>query len=82
MNTTKKMLWVAALVTPLVVVGCGGGSNDNAVTADVTTVPDSAAVSGASFLSFISSLLSDDETSEPLTISDNFAVPLDEENES
>ena len=83
MNTTKKILWLAALVTPLVIVGCGGGDDDNnGVTADATTVPASAGVSGAAFLSFISSLVSNDETSEPLVISDNLAVPDDEENES
>lgn len=82
MNTTKKMLWLAALVTPLVIVGCGGGDDNNGVTADATTVPASAGASAAAFLSFISSLVSNDETSEPLIISDNLAVPVDEENES
>lgn len=82
MNTTKKILWLAALVTPLVIVGCGGGDDNNGVTADATTVPASAGTSGAAFLSFISSLVSNDETSEPLVISDNLAVPDDEENES
>ena len=81
MNTTRKMLWTIALVTPLVGVGCGGdsGRNDNRPAA--TAVPDSAGISVAAFLAFIASLASDDETSEPLTISDTFAVPADEANE-
>ncbi len=79
MNRTQKWLLSAALAAPLVLVGCGGDSHRN--TADATAVPDSAAASVDAFLAFIMSLSSTDETSEPLTISDNFAVPEDEANE-
>ena len=79
MNNTQKLLLSAALAAPLALVGCGGDSHRT--TADVTAVPDSAGASVESFLAFIMSLSPDDETSEPLTISDNFAVPDDESSE-
>ena len=82
MNTSKKMLCAVALLTPLLIVGCGGGDDDNGNVADATAVPDGAGASAAAFLAFISSLGANDETSEPLTIGDNFAVPADEENDS
>ncbi len=81
MNTTRKILCTAALAIPLVIVGCGGGGGGNDNAADATAVPDSAGISVAAFLSFIASLASDDETSEPLTIGDTFAVPVDEVND-
>jgi hypothetical protein len=82
MNATKKMLIALAMVAPIVIVGCGGGdSNDNSQTADTTAVPESAGTSVAAFMSFLSSLASNDETSEPLTVSDSFAVPADETND-
>jgi hypothetical protein len=81
MNTSKKILCAVALLTPLLIVGCGGGGGNNGNVADATAVPDSAGVSAAAFLAFISSLGANDETSEPLTIGDNFAVPADEEND-
>lgn len=45
------------------------------------SVPDSAGVSVASFVSFILSLSGTDETSEPLVIRDNLAVPADDSSE-
>jgi hypothetical protein len=73
-----------------VVLGLGGcwGDDDEEVTADppvtptpVTAVPASAGVSVAAFISYLLSLGSSDETSEPLTIGDSFAVPADESSE-
>jgi hypothetical protein len=41
-------------------------------------VPDTAAVDTASFVSFILNLSASDESSEPSTFKDTFAVPADE----
>lgn len=82
MNTSKKILCAVALLTPLLIVGCAGGGGGNGNVADATAVPDSAGASVSAFLAFITSLSANDETSEPLTIGDNFAVPADEENDS
>ena len=74
----------AAMV--LALAGCWNDNDTNDVPVvppppPVTAVPDSAGVSGAAFISFIMSLSGSDETSEPLTIKDTFAVPPDEGNE-
>ena len=47
----------------------------------VATVPDSAGISVSAFISYLLSLSSGDETSEPAIIKDLFAVPLDETSE-
>lgn len=77
MNKTRTLWLGVAVATTLAVVSCGGGGGGG-VAVDPTVVPDSAGVSTAAFLDFIQSLSTTDETSEPLTISDNFAVPDDE----
>lgn len=43
-----------------------------------TEVPDSAGLSTAAFVSFILGLSASDESSEPLTLKDSFAVPAEE----
>jgi len=63
----------------LAVAGCwGDDNNDTPVppTPPVTAVPDSAGLTAAAFISFIRTLRGSDESSEPLTIKDTFAVPL------
>ena len=77
MNKTRNIWLVLALAASALVAGCGGGGGGDDAPAVATSVPDSAAVSSASFLDFIQSLTTD-ETSEPLTISDAFSVPADE----
>ncbi len=79
MTTTRKIATAAALSLTLIVGGCGDGGGLAPV--DTAAVPDSAGVSVASFIDFILSLSADDETSDPLTISETFAVPEDEINE-
>ena len=76
MNTPRKLMVGAALGVGLLVAGCGDGSGigDPAPSA-ASSVPDSASASGDSFLNFLLSLSGSDETSEPSTISDSFAVP-------
>lgn len=83
MKTTYKPWLLSSLAAALVLVaGCSNNSDDNAggnpglITAG--TVPDSAGASVASFMAFLMSLSSSDETSEPLLIKDSFAVPVDE----
>lgn len=84
MRSTRKILWLAALGSALVLGGCGGDDGTPTTTASdgSTSVPDSAGVSSAAFLSFLASLSTTDETSEPLTISDSFNVPADEANDA
>ena len=84
----SRHLWGAsALATALALTGCGGG-DDNVVTpatptptptpTPATEVPDTAGVSVTAFVSFILGLTANDESSEPLTLKDTFAVPADE----
>lgn len=79
MNTTSKTLLAAGLATTLLLSGCWGGSDD-AGPVSSTSVPDSADDSPAAFMAYVTSLVNsgDDETSEPLTVSDSFQVPDDE----
>jgi len=69
----------AALGVGLLVAGCGGsgggGGGGNPAPSAASSVPDSASAGGVEFLNFLQSLSGSDETSEPLTISDGFAVP-------
>jgi len=77
--THHKKSWVAVgLVAVLVLAGCGSDDDDPVVATPITEVPDSAGVSGASLVSFILGLSASDESSEPLTIKDTFAVPPDD----
>lgn len=74
-------LWLAAaFATTLTLSACGGGDGGGAAAVAVPdpTVPASAGISVAAFMSFIQGLSADDETSEPLTISDGFAPPEDD----
>ena len=82
MKTSRKLWLAGALATALTLGGCwGSNDDDNAVVPPVTEVPDSAAASVAAFVAFLTSLGADDESSEPLTIKDTFAVPPDEDGE-
>lgn len=76
MNTSRKLMVGAALGVSLLVAGCGGGGDDvTPAPSAASSVPDSASASVDSFLNFLLSLSGSDETSEPSTISDSFAVP-------
>ena len=78
MKTTSKILLATGLITTLLVSGCG--SNDDGVggAGSASFVPDSASASPAAFISYLTTLDSSDESSEPLTLSDSFAVPDEE----
>lgn len=78
MKHHRHLLAATGLCAALALTGCWGGSDDDPPPEAATAVPDSAGVSSASFISFIQGLIANDETSEPLTISDTFAVPADE----
>ena len=76
-------VWLAAAVAAtLGLSACGGdgggGGGGNGQAGGDTAVPASAGASVASFMSFLQGLDTNDETSEPLTLSDGFAVPDDE----
>ena len=88
MKLQRKMLAATAAATALALAGCWNDDNDASPTPApipppvvVTEVPDSAGVSAATFVAFILGLGGSDESSEPLTIKDTFAVPADETNE-
>lgn len=79
MNSRNLFLTTTCLVAALSLAGCWESDDDDPVPPTaVTEVPDSAGVSTATFVSFILGLAANDETSEPLTIRDPFAVPADE----
>ena len=81
-NTTRKIGLAAALAAALLVGACGGDDDDEPVPVVVTQeVPDSAGASSAAFVGYVQGLASSDETTEPLTIRDSFAVPPDDDAE-
>ncbi len=85
MKHQRKLYAAAAVAALLSLAGCwDDDNNDPPVTPPPvasTEVPDSAGVSVAAFFSYILSLGASDESSEPLTIKDSFAVPADESSE-
>ena len=95
MKTPQKLFLAAGLAAALALSACGGNDDPGPVVAPVppppvvvvpppvvvATVPDSAGISVSAFISYLLSLSSGDETSEPAIIKDLFAVPLDETSE-
>ena len=73
-------LWLAtAVASTLALSACGGGGGGGSSEAvPDTTVPASAGASVAAFMAFIQGLDPNDESSEPLTISDSFVPPVDD----
>ena len=80
MRNNRKLLAATAMAAALVLAGCWDDDDDQPtpVTPVSTEVPSSAGVGTASFVSFLLTLAGNDESSEPLTINDSFAVPADE----
>ena len=76
MKNYTKYLSALGLAAILGLGGCWGGGDDGP--ANTTAVPDSAGASAAAFVGFLQGLSATDESSEPLTITDSFAVPPDE----
>jgi len=72
-------LWLAtAVASTLALSACGGGDGGSAEAGPDTTVPASAGASVAAFMAFIQGLDPNDESSEPLTISDSLVLPVDD----
>ena len=78
MKIQRKFLTATAIASVLTLAGCWGDDDDDNGAPVVSEVPASAGVSSATFVSYLLSLAGNDETSEPLTITDTFAVPADE----
>jgi hypothetical protein len=80
MKNHRKLLAATGLIVALGLAGCWGddNNNDSLPPGSSNEVPDSAGASTAAFVSFILGLDANDESSEPLTIRDTFAVPADE----
>lgn len=79
MKTQRKLLVATSLAAVLSLAGCWGGNDDEPGSPPASSVvPDAAAVDTASFVSFILNLSASDESSEPSTFKDTFAVPADE----
>ncbi len=83
MKMQRKLLMAGAVASALTLAGCWDDDDIVVETPPVasTEVPASAGASTAAFLSFLMSLSASNETSEPLSISDTFAVPPDESSE-
>ena len=83
MKNHRNLLAATGLMAALGLAGCWGDddNDDPSPPTASTEVPDSAGVSTASLVSFILGLSGSDESSEPLTIKDTFAVPADETSE-
>lgn len=84
MKTTTRIFLTVGLTTTLLVGGCGSNDDEDTVAttpASSTSVPDSAGVSATAFITYLMTLKSNDETSEPLTLGNSFAVPDEEASE-
>ncbi len=82
----QRLLLVAGLTAVLALGGCWDDDDDDVAAppppvTPVTAVPDSAGASAAAFLTYLLTLGGSDESTEPLTVSDTFAVPADESSE-
>jgi hypothetical protein len=84
-SSKPPVLAAALLAAAALLSACGGGSSTDApvivppvVVPPLTAVPDNAGLSVASLISFLMSLSTSDETSEPLTISSTFTAATDD----
>ena len=82
MKITRTIIVAAGTALVLTLSGCWDDDDDQVVPpAAITEVPDSAGVSAAAFISYLLSLGASDESTEPLTLRDVFAVPADDSSE-
>lgn len=81
MKTQRTLLTAAALAAALTLSGCWGDNEDDLPPVATTEVPDSAGTSTAAFVSYLLTLGASDESSEPLTLKETFAVPANENDE-
>ena len=77
------------LVAMLALAGCGGGSGGGGTTNSGTgqgqgqaqianEVPESAGTSSTAFIAFLKTMMTNEETSEPMKIREGWAVPADD----
>ncbi len=83
MKKQSKLLTASVMAVALTLAGCWDDDNNNntetiTLPVVIAEVPDSAGLSTAAFFSYLLSLAVSDESSEPLTLKDTFAVPADE----
>lgn len=79
MKNHRKLLATTGLMAALGLAGCWNSNDDDAMPpTSATEVPDSAGVSTAAFVGYILGLGASDESSEPSTLKDTFAVPAEE----
>ena len=82
MNKTRLIVAAAGAAMLFSLGGCWDDNEDNTVPPIVVNdVPDSAAVSTASFVSYLLALSGSDDSSEPATLRDSIAVPADDTSE-
>lgn len=90
MKTLQKLGSAAALIAAFAIAGCGSsdsgadGSSGSAggLPSSGAPVPAGTGASVSAFFAFLQGLSSTDETSQPYTIPESFAVPDDETNGS
>ena len=88
MKNSTKSASALALVAMLALAGCGGGGSGGGETTNSGTgqgqaqianeVPESAGTSSSAFIAFLKTMMTDDETSEPMKIREGWAVPADD----
>ena len=85
MKITRTIIAATSAALVLTLSGCWNDDDDGVVAvvppAVVTEVPDSAGVSSVAFISYLLSLSTSDESSEPLAIRDVFLVPTNDSSE-
>lgn len=90
MKNSTKSASALALAAVLTMAGCSGGGGDDGVnnssgsnpggsqiSAD-NDVPESAGASSSAFIAFLKTMMTDDETSEPMKMREGWAVPADD----
>lgn len=82
MKIHRKLLTATGLAVVVALAGCWDDDDDDSVSLPASTeVPDSAGISTTAFVSYLLGLSASDDSSEPLTINDSFAVPADDTTE-
>ena len=81
MNSTRLIVAASAAALALSLGGCWDDDDDTPPVAIPAAVPDSAGASSTAFITYLMTLSDTDESSEPLTIGDTFAVPADDTSE-
>lgn len=89
MKNSTKYVSAIALVAMLALAGCSGGGDSGDANGGTSNpggsqiqadneVPESAGASSSAFIAFLKSMMTDDETSEPMKMREGWAVPDDD----